>query len=240
MNPNYANRAARRAVTLPEMLIALTITTLIVGTLGVFSRAVLDGVEETTSTSNANQEVRVILARIDRKVAESRRVVVASAALRLVQDTSAQLVLWERDGQTGDLNPGVMNYNELLIFTTPAGSSHSGHGLGAPVATNSSTSSALLWEIRPAATEVAVVDESDSSSLAIKLATYRGGQNIEPPTVLLADLGGIHFDTQEFTEPQTMGRLRQQNIRVAIHIQPVNQAPTLFCASMSRRYVSSN
>ncbi len=240
MNRNQTTHRLRPAVTLAEMLIALTITTLIVGTLGVFSRAVLDGVEETTSTGNAHQEIRVTLARIERKVAESRRVVIPNGPLRVLWNTNEMLVLWERDGQPGDPNPGVMNYNELLIYTTPTEQLETGGERNMPVSVYRSASSPLLWEVRPAASETAVVDELDSSTLAMNLQLYRSGQNIEPPTVLLTDLGGIHFDTLEFTEPEAMGGLRQQNTFVVLNIRPANQEPAVFCASMSKRYVSTN
>jgi hypothetical protein len=241
MNQNQMKPPVRRAVTLPEMLVALTITTLIVGALGVFSRAVLDGVEQTTNTGNASQEVRVILARIDRKVAESRRIVIPTGPLRVLQDTNEMLVLWERDGQVGDPNPGLMNYNELLIYTTPSDSTSSGRLVGlVSTASSSSGSSPLLWEVRPAENQTAVVDVSDSTALAQNLQLFRSGQNIEPPTVLLSDLGGIQFDTVETTEPESMGGLCQQNTHVVMHISPANQTPTIFCASMFKRYVPSN
>ena len=70
---------------------------------------------------------------------------------------------------------------------------------------------------------------------------FRNGQDIvQPPGELLNDLGSIHFDVAEYTEPQGIGGVVQQNVRISLCVSPINQPETVFFGSATRRYVSGN
>ena len=68
----------RSGLTLTELLVAMTVTTLIVAAVSAFSHAALQGWEAATQSGNTTQAGRVILSRIAQKVATSKKVLILS------------------------------------------------------------------------------------------------------------------------------------------------------------------
>ena len=199
---------------------ATTVMALVVAALGVFTKAVMDGSDEATRIGNATQIGRVVLSRIAHKVEPSRQVLKMSDALRSKAGMDQVLLVWERDGDPNDMAPGQVNFVELVIF--------------AP-AKNRPTQ---LWEIRPQVDPALTVPLDLPDLLFTWIELFRSGQSIvQPPTVVLDQLGGIHFEVDEYTAPEGIGGLVQQNVRTSLCISPPDQLSTVFFWSATRRYV---
>ncbi len=228
----------RRGLTLAELLVATTVMSLVVTALAVFTKAVMDGTEQAAQTSTATQTSRVITARIAHKVAIAQRVLTFSGTttkkLLMTSESSGGwksavpgldqvLILWERDGEPTDTAPGKANLIELVIYATHRNDAKQ------------------LLELRPKVDPSLVVADEDAKTMLFWLDRFRSGQDVEQPlTVLLNDLGGIRFEVEEYPEPQGIGGVVQQNVRMMICVSPENEVPTMFFSSATRRYVTAN
>jgi hypothetical protein len=212
---------AHNGLTLAELLVATTVTTIVVAALGVFSKAVMDGCEEASKTGNATQACRVVTARIAQKVATSRQVLNTSDALMRTLKMDDVLIVWERDGEPGDTAPGQPNLVELLIYAPHK------------------NLPGQLMELRPSVDPTLIAAPDDAATLYAWIERFREGQDVvQPPIVVLTDLGGIHFEMDEFPEPQGIGGVTQQNVRIILCVSPAEQEPAVFFGSATRRYVT--
>lgn len=212
---------ARNGLTLAELLVATTVTTIVVAALGVFSKAVMDGCDQASKTGNATQACRVVTARIAQKVATSRQVLKMSDALMRMPRMDQVLIVWERDGEPGDTAPGQPNLVELVIYAPHKNSPRQ------------------LMELRPSVDPTLIASPDDAATLHAWIERFREGQDVvQPPTVVLTDLGGIHFEVDEFPEPQGIGGVIQQNVRIILCVSPAEQEAAVFFGSATRRYVT--
>ena len=219
---NIHAQIRRNGLTLAELLVATTITAMIVAALAVFTEAVMDGWDHATKTGTTTQTARVVLTRIANKVASSRQVLKMANGWGPTAGMDQVMVVWERDGEPNDTAPGQANVNELLIYAT-----HKKN----PV---------QLQELRPQVDPSLLVPLDEPTLLLALIDRFRNGQDIiQPAGELLNDLGGIHFDVEEYSEPQGIGGLVQQNVRISLCISPLNQPAAVFVGSASRRYVAS-
>lgn len=215
--------SARRGLTLPELLVSMTVTAIVVSALAVFTKAVMDGCDSVSKTGNTTQAGRVVTARIAHEVATSRQVLKMSDTLRGMPQMDQVLLVWDHDGQPGDTAPGQANWVELVIY-----------------ASNKKLPTQLL-ELRPQVDPSLIVPLNDPTLLYAWIDQFRNGQNIvQPPVILFNDLGGIHFDVDETTDPQGIGGLVQQNVRIVLCVSPTGQDPAVFFGSATRRYVTGN
>lgn len=239
---------SRAGLTLTEVLVATTVTTIVVGAVAAFSHAALQAWEVSTQSGNSTQAGRVVLAHIAQSVSKSRHVlnvthvwgssttstmpVATGSVLPLMPGTTLTgtttmmlstdqiLLVWERDGEAGDPTPGQPNFVELVIFAP-----HKEHPQ-------------QLMELRPAVDAALVVPLDQPDVLWQWITRFRRGEDVrQPPTVLLGDLGGIHFEVDEFREPQGASGIVQQNVRTGLCVSPPNQPVAVFFGSATRRYL---
>ena len=211
----------RTGLTLTELLVATTVTTLIVAAIGAFAHAALQGSEASMQAGNATQAGRVVLARIAHKTETSRQVFKISDTLGATTGMDQVLLVWERDGEPDDPTPGLPNFVELLIYA------------------RAKYQPSLLWELRPQVDPALVVPTDQPALLFTWIDRFRSGQDVvQPPAVVLDDLGGIYFDVAEYTEPQGIAGLVQQNVQISLCISPRNQPSTVFFGSAMRRYLT--
>jgi hypothetical protein len=208
---------------LAELLIASSVTALVVAALAVFTKAVMDGCDDASQSGIAAQASRVVTARVANSVAKARQVLKLPDALRAMPEMDRVLVVWERDGEPLDSAPGQPNFVELVIF--------------APHKSNS----AQLLELRPQVDPTMVAPVDQPAVFFGWINRFREAQDVQqPPVILLNDLGGIHFDIDEYPEPAGIGGVVQQNVRIALCVSIADCEPTAFFASAIRRYVSEN
>jgi hypothetical protein len=213
----------RRGLTLAELLVASCVTALVVTALAVFAKAVMDGCGDASNSGIATQASRVVTARITNSVAKSHQVLRLPDALLAMPEMKKVLVVWERDGGPSDTAPGQPNFVELVIF--------------APYSSNS----AQLLELRPQVDPAMVAPVDQPAVFYTWINRFRDGQQVQQPSVaLLDDLGGIQFDIDEYAEPEGIGGLVQQNVRIALCVNLTDSEPTAFFASATRRYVAAS
>jgi len=219
-NNQNANRAG---LTLAELLVASTVTTFVVTALGVFTHAVMDEMKECSKTGDAAQAGRVVLARIAHSTATSRQILRTTSDAGTTVTNTWYLLLWERDGEPGDPTPGQPNWVETVIYA------------------RHKTDRTKLLEIRPQVDPSLVVPLDSPSMVRSWINTFRSGQQIvQPPIILLTDLGGISFEVQESDEPQGIAGLVQQDVQIRLNVSPANEQPTVFFGSATRRYIGAN
>ena len=211
----------RRGLTLAELLVATSVTAIVVVTLAVFTKAVMDGCEEVSKSGTSTQAGRVVTARIAQKVATSRQVLKMSDELRSMPQIDQVLIVWERDDEPGDTAPGQPNLVELVIYAphkrTPG----------------------LLMELRPHVDPLLVASMDEPAVLYLWIDRFRDGQDIvQPPIVLMNGLGGVHFDVDEYVEPQGIGGVVQQNVRTILCVSPPEIEPDVYFGTATRRYVT--
>jgi hypothetical protein len=207
---------------LAELLVAMSVTGVIVAALGVFTKAVMDGSEAASETGATTQAGRVVIARIAQKVATSRQVLKPSDTLRAMPGMDRVLIVWERDGEAGDAAPGQPNLVELVIYTPHK------------------RLPAQIVELRPQVDPTLVAPVDDPALFYFWIDRFRDGQDIvQPPIVLMNELGGVHFDVDEYVEPQGIGGMVQQNIRISLCVSPPEGEPAVFFGSATRRYVAA-
>jgi hypothetical protein len=212
---------ARSGLTLGELLIASSITAMTVAALGVFTKAVMDGCEAASKTSAASQAGRVITARIARSVATSQQVIKMSDALRSMPGMDQVLIVWERDGEPGDVTPGQPNLAELVIYAPHK------------------RTAVQLMELRPQVDPAIVAPLDDPALFYFWVDRFRDGQDVvQPPIVLMNELGGVRFDVEEYSEPQGIGGAVQQNVRTILCVSPADSEPRVFFGPATRRYVT--
>lgn len=107
-------------MTLLELLIALSIMVMVVGTLGALARGVQQSFEYTEGHGEATQHSRVVLERIARTVSEATANeqfpgVIVLAATELSWRFPDTLVVWHPTGEPADPQ-GLPRYNELVIY----------------------------------------------------------------------------------------------------------------------------
>lgn len=216
-------RAAHRGMTLAELLAATCITSLVVAALGVFTKAVMDGCDHATQSGINTQTSRVLTSRIANTVAKSRQVLNLPHAVRMMPDMNRVLMVWERDGDPGDASPDQPNFVETVIF--------------APSKNNPSQ----LLELRPHVDPSLVVPLDDPASLYAWIDRFRRGQDVtQPPIALSSELAGIQFDVDEFPEPEGIGGVVQQNIRISLCVSAADAEPTVFFSSATCRYAAGH
>lgn len=214
--------AARSGLTLAELLVATSITAIVVAALGVFTKAVMDGSDAASKTGTATQAGRVVTSRIAHKVATSRQVLKMSDALRSMPGMDQVLLVWERDAKPGDTAPGQPNLVELVIYAPHK------------------QIPAQLMEFRPQVDPSLIVPLNEPTTLYLWLDRFRNGQDIvQPPIVLMNDLDGVHFDVDEYPDPQGIGGVVQQNVRTVFCVSPPDTKPDVFFGSATRRYVTN-
>ena len=217
------SRAARSGLTLAELLVSMSVTAIVVAALGVCTKAVMDGCDAASKTGNETQANRVVTTRIEHTVATSRQVLKLSEAALRMPGMDQVLMVWERDGEVGDTAPGNANWVEVVIY--------------AP----SKKKPTQFLELRPQVDPSLVVPFDNPTLLYAWIEQFLTGQGVvQPPVVLFNDLGGIHFDIDETVEPQGIGGLVQQNVRIVLCVSPPNQDPAVFFGSATRRYVTGN
>ena len=107
-------------MTLLELLIAMSIMVMVVGTLGALAKGVQDGFQYTEGHGLATQHARVVLDRIGQTVREATAneqfpgvmVLAGTVGSWRFPDT---LVVWHPDGDPADRD-GLPRYNELVIY----------------------------------------------------------------------------------------------------------------------------
>jgi hypothetical protein len=181
----------------------------------------MDGCDEVSKTGTSIQAGRVVTARIAQKVATSRQVLKMSDELRSMPQIDQVLIVWERDDEPGDTAPGQPNLVELVIYAphkrTPG----------------------LLMELRPLVDPSLVASMDEPAVLYLWIDRFRAGQDIvQPPIVLMNGLGGVHFDVDEYVEPQGIGGVVQQNVRTILCVSPPEIEPDVFFGTATRRYVT--
>jgi hypothetical protein len=240
---NHHASKSRAGLTLTEVLVATTVTTLVVGAVAGFSHAALQAWEVSTQSGNSTQAGRVVLTHIAQTVSTSRHVLNVSniwgsstnstmpvapgslisgttlTGMTTTLSTDQVLLVWEHDGEAGDPTPGQPNFVELVIFAP-----HKEYRQ-------------QLMELRPAVDASLVVPLDQPDVLLQWITRFRRGENVrQPPAVLLGDLGGIHFEVDEFREPQGASGIVQQNVRIGLCVSSPNQPASVFFGSAMRRY----
>ena len=115
-------------MTLLELLIAMSIMMIVVGTLGALSKGVQEGFQYTEGRGLATQHARVVLDRIAKTVREATAneqfpgviVLAEQEDLWRFPDT---LVVWHPDGAPADAE-GLPRFNELLIYCPHPNGTH--------------------------------------------------------------------------------------------------------------------
>ncbi len=215
---NRARLIRRRGLTLPELLVAMTITTMVVSALGVLTHTVMEGYKQANKTGNASQAGRVVLARIGHTVATSHQVlkgnnVTWSGVL------ANSLIVWERDGDADDVTPGQPNWVECVIFARKR------------------TKPTELLEVRPNVDPSLVVPVDEPALMKYWVNRFRSGVDIvQPPIVLLTETGGVGVEVVNYSDPQGIGDMVHQDVRIRLCISPEREQPTVFFGSASRRY----
>jgi hypothetical protein len=213
----------RHGLTLAELLVASTVTALVVSALAVFAKAVMDGCDRASELGNSTQASRVVAARIARSVAKSSRVLKLPDSLRAKPGMDGVLIIWERDGELGDTAPGQPNFVELVIIAPSKGNQR------------------LLLELHPRVSPTLVAPFDNPDTLYTWIDRFRSGTDVDnPPTVLLDALEGVHFDIDEYSEPEGIGGVVQQNVRVTLSVRQADAPSSVFIASASRRYTTTN
>ncbi len=113
-----------RGLTLIELLIAMSIMAMVVGTLGALAHGVQLGYEYTEGHGLAVQHARVVLERISRRVEECTAGEQFPGFLVVPQyeggvELPEMLVVWHPSGTASDPN-GLPRYNELVLYTPNA------------------------------------------------------------------------------------------------------------------------
>lgn len=202
---------------------ATTVTSLVVAAIGAFAHAALQGWEASEQASDATQAGRVVSARIAHNTEMSLQVLKLPDSMRAGNGMDQVLLVWEQDGEPGDLTPGQPNFVELVIYA------------------QAKFQPSQLWEIRPQVDPALIVPIDQPALLVLWIDRFRSGQDIlQPPTVLLDNLGGIYFDVAEYTEPQGIAGIVQQGVLISLCINPKNQPSRTFFGSAMRRYLTSN
>ncbi len=124
-DPGHARAAPRAGLTLLELLIAISIMVIVVGTLSALAKAVQSGAEYSDGHAAATQHARVVVERISRTVNGATanesfpgfRVVAARIDDWYFPDT---LVVWHPDGAPADPQ-GLPRFNELVIYCPAPG-----------------------------------------------------------------------------------------------------------------------
>jgi hypothetical protein len=215
---NSHRACPRTGLTLTELLVASIVTALLVVVMSSFTLAVLEGWDEATRVGDATQAGRVITSRIAHKVETSLALLKMSDALRSMAGMDQVLMIWERDDQANDpLLAGSIHFNELVIYA------------------RSKTRPNELWEIRPQVDPTLEVPENEPATVYAWIDRFRSGQNISPPVVLISELGGVHFDVEEYAEPQGIGGVVQRNVRIGLSVAPAGQPATIFLGSTAWR-----
>jgi hypothetical protein len=215
--------AKRSGLTLAELLIASCVTALIVAALAVFAKAVTDGCDEIERSGTATQTSRVVTARIANSIAKCHQVLKLPEALRAMPEMDRVLVVWERDGGASDSAPGQPNLVELVIFAAHK------------------NNAANLMELRPQVDPTLIAPVDQPATFFTWINRFREGSDVaQPPLTLLTDLGGVHFDVDEHPEPEGIGGVVQQNIRIALCVNVPQGEPEVFFASAMRRCARAN
>jgi len=107
-------------MTLLELLLAISIMAMVVGTLGALARGVQEGYTYTEGHGTATQHARVVLERITATVREATTSPEFPGALVVSEEESGwefpdTLVVWHPDGAPADPG-GLPRYNELVIY----------------------------------------------------------------------------------------------------------------------------
>ena len=110
----------RSGMTLLELLIAMSIMVMVVGTLGALSKGVQEGYRYTEGHGLATQHARVVLDRIGRTVREATANDKFPGAIVVATQVSSwrfpdTLAVWHPDGDPAEPD-GLPRYNELVIF----------------------------------------------------------------------------------------------------------------------------
>ena len=114
-------------LTMIELLIAISIMVIVVGTLGELTRAVHTGSEYGAGYGEATQHARVIIERISRMVSEATASEQFPGFIVVSEQSGGwdfpdALVVWHPSGTAVDPD-GLPRYNELVIYTVD-GTSH--------------------------------------------------------------------------------------------------------------------
>ena len=95
-----------------------------------------------------------------------------------------------------------------------------------------------LLEIRPKVHPEILVPLDSPSVLHNLIDQFRQGRLIEKPPVVLTDkLAGIHFDMEEFREPEGLPGIVQQIVRINLCLRPTDGQPDVFFGSATQRYL---
>ena len=165
-------RPATRGLTLIELMIALSIMSLMAAALGSLSLAVQMSNEYAVSNGTAVQHARVALERMERKMREAHSsaefpgfaVFSTTVGLYSFPDT---VVIWSPDGDAEDPD-GLPVYEELVIYCPNPDSPNE------------------LWEITIPSSKLTVPDPANTSAWNTVLGLIRGSESVE--RVVVTDL----------------------------------------------------
>ncbi len=209
----------RAAMTLPELLVGAFVAALITVTLGAVSEAVLDAHDHSRSVGECAQAARAIFARIQRQMSASRQVIPFPGNPDHWPGMEEVLILWQEDGAAGDPDPGEPNWHETVIYAPRLDRGNE------------------LLELRPR--RRARVPLNNPVLFYLRVLLFRSGREVEQPTVLMENLAGVHFQIEEFDEPEGIAALRQHNVLVGLAVQPSAGPARLFFGSAVLRFVAS-
>lgn len=112
--------ARRRGLTLMELLIAISIMVMVIGTLGALAKGIQQSFEYTEGHAVATQHARVVLERISKTVREAAANEQFPGAIVLAEEVGSwrfphTLVVWHPDGDPAEPD-GLPRFNELIIY----------------------------------------------------------------------------------------------------------------------------
>lgn len=182
-------------MTLAELLIAVSLMVIVVGTLAALAKGIQQGFEYTEGHGLATQHARVVLDRIASKVREATAneqfpgviVVAESVGSWRFPDT---LVVWHPDGDPADPD-GLPRYNELVIYCPNWSRPNQLVEITAPGDTRTvpPVTDRAQW-----ATEIEAIKRSDSSRVVTLTGLMRTG--LAPESATTSWRGAVRFETR--------------------------------------------
>jgi hypothetical protein len=184
-------------MTLLELLIAMSIMVIVVGTLGALSKGVQEGFEYTEGRGLATQHARVLLDRIGGTVREATANEQFPGVIVLSETVGSQrfpdtLVVWHPASDPVDAD-GLPRYNELVVYCPGPTAPNQFVEITVPADTRTvpPVASQAQW-----AAEIEAIKQSDSSEVVVLTDLVRTGSADDSEAASWKWRGAVRFETR--------------------------------------------
>lgn len=198
-------------MTLLELLIAMSIMVIVVGTLGALSKGVQDGFQYTEGRGLATQHARVVLGRIAQTVREATANEQFPGVIVLSETVGAwrfpdTLVVWHPDGDPADAD-GLPRYNELIIYCPNLSAPNQLVEITVPTDTRTvpPVENPAQW-----ATEIEAIKRASSSRVIVLTELMRTGSAAD--SMATSWRGAVRFETRLRPSQNEWGEYQKNNL----------------------------